>query len=69
MDPENFGGARWGASIDFQKHWGGRGPPGPPSTYTPGFSGESVGSSNTVGPPNTYCRYQKFIYSDKCSMI
>ena len=23
MDPENFGGARWGASIDFQKHWGG----------------------------------------------
>ena len=31
MDPENFGGA----SIDFQKHWGCCGPPGPPSSYTP----------------------------------
>ena len=34
-DLQNTGGARLGASIDFLKNWGGRGPPGPPGSYGP----------------------------------
>ena len=36
-DLQNTGGARLGASIDFLKNWGGRGPPGPPGWYGPAY--------------------------------